>query len=146
MIRSLLFRLLKRLIHLRFPDVQRITTQELSTQMNGHWKPVVLDARSTAEYAVSHLAEAQQVDPNASDIGQTLQNVSKTPIVVYCSVGYRSAAVVQHLKESGFTQVFNLEGGIFQWANEKRPLVQDQRLVEQVHPYSPFWAGLLHHP
>ena len=139
-----MFTLLKQFIHVRFPTVARITTQELSAQLESRSSPLILDARAAAEYVVSHLPEAQLADPVSFDPQQTLQNVSKkTPVVVYCSVGYRSAAMVQRLNQSGFTQVFNLEGGIFQWVNEQRPLFQNGRPTEQVHPYSPLWSGLL---
>jgi hypothetical protein len=47
------------------------------------------------------------------------------------------------LRAAGFNHVQNLEGSIFQWANERRPLVRDGTRVTRVHPYSKFWGRLL---
>jgi 3-mercaptopyruvate sulfurtransferase SseA len=68
---------------------------------------------------------------------------AKTPIVVYCSVGYRSAGVVQALQTRGFSRVYSLEGSIFRWANEGRPVVRDGEQVFAVHPYDATRGRLL---
>jgi hypothetical protein len=40
--------------------------------------------------------------------------------------------------------IYNLEGGIFQWACEQREIVNDRgEKVNTVHPYSSFWGKLL---
>ena len=63
--------------------------------------------------------------------------------MTYCSVGYRSGAFAQTLQEAGYSRVENLEGSIFKWANEGRPVFQDGRRVEKVHPYNDAWGKLL---
>ena len=65
------------------------------------------------------------------------------PIVTYCSVGYRSSAVAERLEEQGYTRVWNLEGSIFEWANQGLPVVRDGEEVSQVHPYNRRWGRLL---
>jgi 3-mercaptopyruvate sulfurtransferase SseA len=65
------------------------------------------------------------------------------PIVVYCSVGYRSSRLAERLQKAGCTNVFNLDGSIFQWANEGRLLERDGRPVNEVHPYSQTFGQLL---
>jgi rhodanese-related sulfurtransferase len=37
--------------------------------------------------------------------------------VVYCSLGIRSKTVAHKLIQGGYTNVFNLYGGIFEWKN-----------------------------
>ena len=66
------------------------------------------------------------------------------PVVVYCSVGYRSAAIVQRIERAGVGRVYNLEGGIFAWANEGRPIFKDNARAKLVHPYDKLWGLLLH--
>ena len=39
--------------------------------------------------------------------------------------------------------VFNLQGSIFQWANEGRLLMANDRAVHAVHPYNERWGVLL---
>ncbi len=133
-------------IHREFPDVPRLTTRELS-----HWlaareraKPLLLDVRTEAEFAVSHLAGAQRVDPGAR--AASLKALKDAPIVTYCSVGYRSAAFAKRLQAAGFTKVRNLEGSVFQWANEGRPLADARGPAVKVHPYNRQWGALLNPP
>jgi len=136
---------INKLIHKKFPDVR-----ELSTAALGAWlaapdrePPLLLDARAPAEFAVSHLDGARSV-PTASDALRLLHDTDRSrPIVVYCSVGYRSAALVKRLQRAGFTQVQNLAGSIFQWANEGRPIYRGGQPVSQVHPYDDKWGVLL---
>jgi 3-mercaptopyruvate sulfurtransferase SseA len=66
-----------------------------------------------------------------------------TAIVLYSSVGYRGARVANFLERQGYTQVFNLEGGQFLWANEGHPVFRQDRPTADVHPYDPRWGLLL---
>ncbi len=138
--RKLAFLFLKLLIWLEFPGVQHITTKKLAQWLESAQPPLLLDARSVEEYAVSHLQAAQRIDPVAPEfVGVPLD----VPIVVYCSVGYRSAKIAQKLQDMGRKNVFNLEGSIFQWVNEGRPVFNEEGLTERVHPYDDRWGSLL---
>ena len=126
-------------IRKEFPAVPQIGTRELAARLESE-KPLLLDVRAQAEFDVSHLAGARRVEPGATP---DLRIAKDTPIVTYCSVGYRSSAVAQRLREAGYTRVQNLEGSIFQWANEGRPLVRDGKPATLVHPYDSKWGRLL---
>ena len=134
--------IIKRLTTRKFPTVKWITTKEFAQWLEDPKKPqpIVLDARSEAEYAVSHLKNAERIDPNEPKLGVM---ESKPPIVVYCSVGYRSARIAEWLEQAGFTHVYNLEGSIFQWANEGRIMFKDDCPTIFVHPYNAVWGRLL---
>ena len=66
-------------------------------------------------------------------------------VVCYCAVGYRSSVVAQrldqHYKEHKKTgpPLHSLCGGLFQWANEGRPMA----ISNKVHPFSNAWGKLL---
>ena len=143
--RSLAFKFLKLLIRLEFPTVRQMTTKEFVLWLLNPVKlqPFVLDARTQPEYAVSHLKTAVRIDPIAPDLTALLTVSKDTPIVVYCSIGYRSAKIAQQLEQEGFSCVFNLSGGIFQWANEERPIFRDEHPTQLVHPYDAMWGLLL---
>lgn len=130
---------------MQFPQVRWITTAELARWLSNpaQPQPLLLDARTEAEYAVSHLSTAQRIDPNHLDLAAFDAIAQDTPLVVYCSIGYRSARVADQLAQAGFTRVYNLEGSIFQWANEARPLLQAQQPTTQVHPCNHQWGLLL---
>jgi rhodanese-related sulfurtransferase len=130
-------------IRSEFPDVPRIQTAELAEvlQTGNEHKPILLDVRTEAEFNVSHLVGATRVEPG-SDVSQ-LHLPRENPIVTYCSVGYRSAALAKSLRAAGYTHVANLEGSIFRWANENRPLIHDRVPTDKVHPYNALWGTLL---
>jgi rhodanese-related sulfurtransferase len=128
-----------------FPDVPSIDTATLSELMQDPLQPVVLiDVREADEFAVSHLEGAMR----ATSLDHAAALVADAPegatIVVYCSVGYRSAGLAARLQDRESTQVYNLEGSIFRWANEGRPLYRGHRPVRQVHPFDESWGALLH--
>lgn len=129
----------------KFPSVAWISPAELAAwrQDSARSQPLLLDARTSPEYQYSHLAGARRIDPIRPLLRHMEAFARDTPIVVYCSVGYRSARVARWLGRQGFTNVRTLEGSLFAWANEGRPMVTDGRPVMQVHPYNEFWGRLL---
>ncbi|MDP9254417.1 MAG: rhodanese-like domain-containing protein [Verrucomicrobiota bacterium] len=136
---------LKASLRTHFPRVQWITTQELADWLadKHRQQPILLDVRTVDEWSVSHIPGGQRIDPKAS-AEQALPSVAKdAPVVTYCAVGYRSGEMATRLGEAGFTNVRNLEGSIFQWANEHRPLVRDGEPAKHAHPYHAFWGRLL---
>jgi rhodanese-related sulfurtransferase len=129
----------------RFPKVEWFTTAQLADWLSDPQRqpPVLLDVRTEEEWNVSHLPGARRVDPSAS-VEEAAAGLPKvTPIVTYCAVGYRSGELATKLRAAGFTNVRNLKGSIFQWANEHRPLVSGEKPVTVVHPYSNLWGRLL---
>jgi rhodanese-related sulfurtransferase len=137
--------LLKRSLRGRFGGENWITTQQLADWLADKKRPapVLLDVRTPAEWKVSHLPGARQVDPQADASAAAGKVAKDAPIVTYCAVGYRSGALAQRLRAAGYTRVQNLEGSIFEWANEHRPLARDGERVTRVHPYSALWGRLL---
>jgi rhodanese-related sulfurtransferase len=124
-----------------FPSVKKVSTADLAKELDLRERPVLLDVRTAAEFDVSHLPGAQHVDPEADAADVRL--AKDAPIITYCSVGYRSARFAERLEKAGFRSVRNLEGSIFQWANEGRPLVNAHGPATMVHPYDRKWGTLL---
>ncbi len=129
-----------------FPSVPEITTSTLAEWMQVD-TPLLLDVRKPEEYALSHLPSAHRAE-TVADAASIIQQVAQqrnpariTPIVLYCSIGYRSGRLGAALQSAGY-EVMNLEGSIFQWAHEGRPLTTGETVTTQVHPYSKLW-GLL---
>ena len=143
--RPLVFEILRWRTADKFPEIKWIRTDELASwqEDTGQPQPVLLDARTSPEFAVSHLRGALPIDPYHPSL-RTLRGISKdSAIVVYSSAGYRGARVASWLRNAGYTTVVNLAGGLFKWANEGRPIVRDQgRPTAMVHPYDQRW-GLL---
>ncbi len=128
-----------------FPKARQLSSSELAAWLADAKRepPLLLDVRRAEEYAISHLEGAVRIDPGSKMPELPTGVTFETPIVVYCSVGYRSSALAEHLEALGFSRVASLEGSIFQWANEGYPLVRGQEPVEVVHPFDRHWGRLL---
>lgn len=136
---------MKQLVRSRFPGVKQLPPAELAAWLTdtNRVPPLLLDVRQADEFAVSHLPGARRVEPqiSACDLLPTLP--TNRPVVVYCSVGYRSSELAARLLRAGHTNVMNLEGSVFQWANEGRPLEGDGKPAARVHPYNATFGKLL---
>lgn len=145
-VRSLTWRAVDRDLAARYPGLPSTTPERLAARLAAPEPPLLLDARTPAEVAVSHLPGARRIDPDADAAGLAVVLGEVDPsreIVVYCSVGVRSARVAQRLRRAGFENVEALDGSIFRWANQGRPLVRAREPVEVVHPYNAVWGQLL---
>ena len=135
-----------KMIRARFPTVARVSTDTLQSWLDESPQRenlLLFDVRESEEYAVSHLQGARPA-PSKDEALKALQGVpSDQRIVLYCSVGYRSSELAQFLMKKGFTEVYNLEGSIFAWANEGRPVYRGNERVKVVHPYDRIWGRLL---
>ena len=129
-----------------FPEVQQISTQQLANMLANNEEVLLLDARSEEEFNTSHLQGALHSDTVNTALSAINTNDQQQTIVVYCSVGYRSSDIAKQLQARGVKNVVNLEGSLFQWANEGRPIVQGTKPVTHVHPYDDDWGQLLHEP
>lgn len=85
---------------------------------------VVLDVRTPAEFASSHLARATNVDVEAADFSARLGALNKSATyAVYCHSGNRSAAALRVMASSGFAHAADLSGGISAWLAAGQPVV-----------------------
>lgn len=134
---------IKSLTRAAFPAVKQATTGDLADWMEESRNSIlIVDVRSSQEYAVSHLRNAVNLR-NFRDVAQSLSNLQPSRAVLYCSVGFRSSWLANQFSGQTREKICNLEGSIFQWANEGRPMFRDQVQVTKVHPYSERWKGLL---
>lgn len=124
----------------KFPDVAQISPTELEAM---HPRPVLLDVRTEKEFAVSHLPSAIRAKEDSINQLKQMGIGSDAPIVVYCSVGYRSSVLAQQLQAAGFRNVRNLKGSIFAWAHAGLPLENAEGSTSGVHPYNLLWGRLL---
>jgi rhodanese-related sulfurtransferase len=103
-----------------------------------------LDTREPEEYRVSHIRDAVWVGYKDFTLQRLAGIPRQTPIVVYCSVGYRSEKVGEKLLQAGFTDVHNLYGSIFEWVNQGFPVYKNPtETTSRVHAYSRTWGRWL---
>jgi sulfur-carrier protein adenylyltransferase/sulfurtransferase len=81
---------------------------------------VVLDVREQFEYDIARIDTAQLIP-----LGELSDRIEELPrdksIVVICKTGARSASATAFLRQQGFSDVYNLQGGITAWAMEIDP-------------------------
>ena len=108
---------------------------------------ILLDARETKEFKVSHLKDAICVGYDNFNINNTISKLPKdknAKIVVYCSLGIRSEIVADKLIKEGYTNVFNLYGGIFEWKNNNFQVIDTLgKNTEKVHTFNKDWSKWL---
>ncbi len=112
-----------------------------ATELNQTKNAIILDTRQKVEFNVSHIKGAQWVGYEEFN-AKKMRNVAKnTPIIVYCSVGYRSEKIGEKLLAMGYKNVKNLWGGIFDWVNDGQILTDNtNQPTTKVHGYSPTWG------
>lgn len=141
---GIVWKTVKKDVRKDFPDVQQLSVDSLYSWMDSDKPLIILDARKKEEYEVSHLKSAIRIDPEIEEMPSWLLDDSEKTVVVYCSVGYRSSKIADLLLNSGIgSQVYNLEGSIFEWANEGHELYSNEKRVHKVHPYNSLWGRLL---
>lgn len=102
-----------RLIYL----MKEISVTELKEMMDSQKDFQLIDVREKSEYEVCDIG-GELIPVNA--IPNNVEKIAKDKmVVVHCRSGKRSANVIQYLETNfGFTNLYNLQGGILAWADE----------------------------
>jgi len=92
----------------------------------------VLDVRTAGEYNGSHLKNVLQADwTDKAQFAERTKYLDKNKtLLVYCAGGGRSGQAAAWLKEQGFKEVVNLQGGITAWNGAGKPVVKQGGVVE----------------
>lgn len=85
---------------------------------------VILDVRTPGEFAEGYIEGAQLIDFQSGNFENEIASLDKdVTYAVYCRSGNRSGQAVRLMHDAGFHTVYNLEGGVIDWANQGMPLV-----------------------
>ena len=86
---------------------------------------VVLDIRTPEEFNEARLADAVNVDFYDADFADQLDALDKNdPYVMYCRSGNRSSEAIKTMKDLGFVEVYEIDGGIANWYDSGFPVEQ----------------------
>lgn len=84
---------------------------------------VVLDVRTPEEVAAGALPGAINIDLSSPDFTRQMAELDRdVPYFVYCRSGNRSAQAVKIMQDLGFGEIYELDGGILDWAEAGGPL------------------------
>ena len=85
---------------------------------------VLLDIRTPEEFAEVRIAGAENVDFYAADFTRQLEQLDPGgPYVVYCRSDNRSGQAMEAFRDLGFTEVYEIDGGIVNWYDSGFPVV-----------------------
>src|SRR5580698_9999307 len=102
--------------------VPQLSVKELKQRMDAGEDIFLLDVREPYEYQIAQIG-GTLIPQN--DVPNRLAEIPRDrEIVVQCRSGARSQRIAEFLKQSGYTQVVNLAGGILAWSDEVDPSVQ----------------------
>jgi rhodanese-related sulfurtransferase len=87
---------------------------------------VTLDVRTPGEFAEGYIEGARLIDFQSGNFENEIATLDKNATyAVYCRSGNRSGQAVKVMKDAGFSNVFNMNGGVIEWANAGLPLVSN---------------------
>ncbi|PIE34546.1 hypothetical protein CSA56_07445 [candidate division KSB3 bacterium] len=87
-----------------------VSPMTLFEELNSETPPVLIDVRTTREYADGHLETAINIP--LDEIRERMNEIPKDqPVIIHCQTGYRSYVAQQILQNNGWTNIRNLCGG-----------------------------------
>jgi rhodanese-related sulfurtransferase len=103
--------------------VRETSVDEVKARMDRGDQFVLVDVREDREFDADHL-------PGAVHLGRGIieRDIEgkypdfKTPLVLYCGGGFRSALAADNLQKMGYTNVISMDGGIRDWRESGYPL------------------------
>lgn len=93
--------------------MKEISVQELKEKLDNGEDFQLVDVREDFEYETSNLGGT--LIPLGGILIETDKIATDKPVVIMCRSGKRSAAAVMQLEAQGFSNLYNLQGGILAW-------------------------------
>jgi rhodanese-related sulfurtransferase len=105
--------------------VRETTVDDVKAKLDKGEKFTLVDVREESEYAKDHLPGALHLGKGIieRDIEAKVPD-AKTPLVLYCGGGFRSALAADNLQKMGYTNVISMDGGIRVWREKGYPLTK----------------------
>lgn len=99
-----------------------VNVEEFATHLDG---AQVLDVRTPAEWSEGIMEGATMANFYDKDFAEQVSKLDKEkPVAVYCKVGGRSGQAMTKMKEMGFKEIYNLNGGMDAWKGSGKPTVK----------------------
>jgi rhodanese-related sulfurtransferase len=101
--------------------MKEVSVQELKEKMDNAEDFQLIDVREDFEYETSNIGGL--LIPLGGILIETDKVAKDKPVIIMCRSGKRSAAAIMQLEQQGFTNLYNLQGGILAWATEIDPTI-----------------------
>jgi rhodanese-related sulfurtransferase len=108
--------------------VEKIDVKTAQDYVAQHENAVIMDVRTPAEYTLSHIPGAMNVNVQDDDFATMVAALDKDKTyLVHCTknpANGRSARALETLRELGFRNLYSLEGGYIAWKEADLPLTE----------------------
>ncbi|MGH9516466.1 MAG: rhodanese-like domain-containing protein [Terriglobales bacterium] len=106
--------------------VKETTVDEVKQKLDHGEKVLLVDVREESEFAKDHLPGAIHLGKGVieRDI-ETRVPEMKTPMILYCGGGFRSAMAADNLQKMGYTNVLSMDGGVREWREKSYPMTRE---------------------
>jgi rhodanese-related sulfurtransferase len=105
--------------------VTNLTVEDFSKKITDSGV-VILDVRTPGEFMTGHIQGAQNIDFESESFESQIEALDKTSTyAVYCRSGNRSGQAVKVMQDAGFGNLYNLDGGVIDWTNSGKALVNN---------------------
>ena len=97
--------------------VRKLSASAFANQIKLLPAGVIIDARTSQEFEKGHLNNSANYNVLApEEFNRQIATLDKsTPVFVYCQSGKRSTVAADKLRAVGFSQIFELTGGMKEW-------------------------------
>jgi monothiol glutaredoxin len=101
--------------------IRQLSAPELKAMLDEGTPLELVDVRTPEERAIARIEGARLLDKPCHD--DLLTRDRDTPIVFQCHHGMRSQSAAEYFQQAGFTNLYNLQGGIEAWSRLVDPSV-----------------------
>jgi rhodanese-related sulfurtransferase len=100
-----------------------ITVHDLNQVIQENPQTTILDVRTQSEFSMGHIEYAQNLDAYDPNLTEKLNTLDKNhEYFVICRSGNRSRKVTNKMKKLGFTNYYNVLGGMMAWERAGYPI------------------------
>jgi rhodanese-related sulfurtransferase len=104
---------------------KNVSVAEFNELIKGRADAIILDVRTPNEVAQGIIKNANTIDFYNKNFKTEVDKLDKSkPVLIYCRSGRRSGIAMSTLRELGFSEVYNLQGGIIEWGQAGLEIVK----------------------
>lgn len=112
---------------------EKLSPAEFAERIRNSATSQVVDVRTPDEYKGGYIKNSINIDWKAESFDEKILKLDKTePVFIYCLSGARSSSAGSKMRDMGFTQVYELDGGIMAWKKEGFELLGNKKPVKRM--------------
>ena len=107
-----------------------IDPSDAYNQLNSNQDIILIDVRTEEEIRISKISGSINIDFDSKSFYDSLLTLNKSKkYFIYCRSGRRSTITVNYMRENGFHESYNVDGGINSWKNQNLDLKPKKKAI-----------------